>query len=90
MGRARRHNVASFVMEAVLISRNYLLKRPSPPSAVKVMVDQSVIPAMIDAAAAVEMQFERIAVVARRAPLIGVAVAFGAGLLASRIVRRWR
>ena len=77
-------------MEAVLISRSYLSKRPAPPSAVKVLVDQSVIPSLIDAAAAVEIQFERIAACARRTPLLGVAAAFGIGWTASRVLRSLR
>ncbi len=77
-------------METILITRNYLLKRPPPPSPVKVLVDQSVIPALIDAAASVEIQFERIAARARRAPLICVGVAFGIGWLASRALRSAR
>ena len=77
-------------METGVISRSYLLKRPPHPGPVKVLVDQSIIPAMIDAAATVELQIERIAARARRAPLLGVAAAFGVGWIASRMLRSFR
>nr|WP_294505869.1 hypothetical protein [uncultured Rhodopila sp.] len=70
-----------------MIGRNYLLKQPAAPSPVKVLVDQSVIPALIDAAAAVEVQIERFGGRARRAPVLCVGVAFGLGWAASRVLR---
>nr|WP_294527832.1 hypothetical protein [uncultured Rhodopila sp.] len=73
-----------------MIGPNYLLKQPAPPSPVKVLVDQSVIPALIDAAAAVEVQIERFGGRARRAPMMCVGVAFGIGWAASRILRSAR
>jgi hypothetical protein len=74
-------------MEAAMISRNYLLKQPASPSPVKILVDQSVIPALIDAAAAVEVLFERFGGRARRTPMTCVGVAFGLGWAASRVLR---
>jgi hypothetical protein len=73
-----------------MIGPKYLLKKPAPPSPVKLLVDQSIIPSLIDAAAAVEQQIERIAVCARRAPMTSLGVAFGLGLLASQVFRTLR
>jgi hypothetical protein len=77
-------------MEAGVISQNYLLKRPPEPSTIKVLVDQAVMPSLIDAAAAVEQQIERIGCCARRAPLSSIGAAFGLALVASRVLRRRR
>jgi hypothetical protein len=70
-----------------MVSRNYLLKQPAAPSPGKVFIDQAVIPALIDAAAAVEQQLERVATGVRNAPILGMGVACGVGWLASRAAR---
>ncbi len=64
-----------------MVSRDYLLKKGAGPSAPKLFLDQTIIPAAIDAAGAVEGVLERVAVRVRRMPVAALAAALGTGTL---------
>lgn len=65
-----------------MVSEAYLQDRPGPPLAARRFFDQQVIPAAIDAAAAVEALAERLAVQVRRAPAPVLGAVLAAGFLA--------
>ena len=58
--------------------RRYLLETP-PPGPMKQYFNQTVVPAMINAAGAVEVAAEQVAVRVRRRPMTGVGMALGIG-----------
>jgi hypothetical protein len=66
-----------------MVSLAYLLK---PPSAIHRFVNQRALPVLIDAAGAVELQLEQVAIAARTAPLACLVVAAGAGYLARTLL----
>ena len=70
-----------------MVDRDYLLSEPPPPSALKVRWDQQGIPALIDAAGALEGRLEEVAAAVRRAPVACVLVAAGLGFLAAQAGR---
>ncbi len=63
-----------------MVTKAYLLDK-APPPAWQHFVDLTVFPIVIDAAGAVEAQFEAVAVRARRSPLAALGFAFGLGCL---------
>jgi hypothetical protein len=73
-----------------MVSRGYLLKKPAPPSPVQAFVNQSVVPTLIDAAAAIEQRLERIACGVRCAPMFGLGMAVAMGWLTAQIFRSSR
>jgi hypothetical protein len=64
-----------------MVTQAYLLHRPPPPSNPKRFLDQQVIPALIDAAAAVEAQIETAANTTRRNPLLACGAMLAIGWL---------
>lgn len=68
------------------VEPNYMLEKPSGPSRSKLFLDQTVVPALANAAGAVEGGMERAVIVARRNPVLAVGLATGLGL----VVSRWR
>jgi hypothetical protein len=64
----------------MLINRDYMLEKPPGPSASKLFLDQAVVPALANAAGAVEAGVERVVVAARRNPRLAVGVVAGIGL----------
>ncbi len=65
-----------------MVSSDYMLKKPSRPSAPRLLLDQRVLPALIDLAGGVEARLERIAARTRLLPLTGLSAGLGIGLLA--------
>ncbi|AWN45219.1 hypothetical protein DK419_01830 [Methylobacterium terrae] len=64
----------------MLIDRDYMLEKPPGPSASKLFLDQTVVPALANAAGAVEAGIERVVVVSRRNPLLAFGIVAGIGL----------
>ncbi len=64
-----------------MVDRDYMLKKGAGPSAPKVFLDQTIVPALINAAGAVEGVLERVAVRVRRMPVAALAAAVGTGTL---------
>ena len=64
-----------------MIDRDYLLKKESGPSALKVFFNQKVVPAAINLAGAVEGILEQVAIQVRRKPMPALAAALGTGTL---------
>ncbi len=64
-----------------MVSKAYLLEKPSPPSVAKLFLDQQVVPALINGVGAIEQGLERVAVAARATPLAALVVALGLGCL---------
>jgi hypothetical protein len=60
-----------------MIDRDYLLRKPPPPKPWKQFLDLTVLPAMIDAAGAVEGLLERVAVQGRQRPFVTTGMALG-------------
>ncbi|HEY0425662.1 MAG TPA: hypothetical protein VGC82_20255 [Rhodopila sp.] len=60
-----------------MVDRNYLLRKPPPPPPWKQFLDLTVLPAMIDAAGAVEGLLERVAVQGRQRPALTTGMALG-------------
>ena len=74
-----------------MVSRSYLTDKPAPVSRPRIMIDQTVVPALIDLAGHIEAVLERLAVRTRAAPLLVTATAFGCGaLLGIRLSRGLR
>lgn len=73
-----------------MVQPHYMLAKPPGPSRPMVFLNQSVVPALIDASAAAEGAAERLAVFARRSPLVALVAAIGAGAVLSALVRRGR
>ena len=72
-----------------MVTRAYLLEKPPAVSPAKAMFDERVVPAAINAAAAVEVRLESLAQSARLYPLRTLALAFGSGcVLASLTPQR--
>jgi hypothetical protein len=69
-----------------MVTKNYMLKKPQGPSAPKLFLDQQVVPALIDAAGAVEGVLETIAVRSRAAPFSALGAALGTGALLSMVL----
>lgn len=70
-----------------MVDRSYMLAQPTRPSPVKVAFDQRVVPALIDAAGAVEGRVEAVSVVVKRAPVRSLLIAAGVGFLVVRAAR---
>jgi NADPH-dependent ferric siderophore reductase len=66
--------------DAMLVKPNYMLEKPPGPSQPKLFLDQTVIPALANAAGAVEGGVERAVVAARRDPILVFVLLAGAGL----------
>ena len=64
-----------------MVDTGYMLAKPSPPGPVKQYFDQTVMPAMINAAGAMEGVAEQVAVRVRRRPITGVGMALGLGCM---------
>ncbi|KMO34970.1 hypothetical protein VQ03_22755 [Methylobacterium tarhaniae] len=64
----------------MLVTREYMLEKPSGPSKPKLFLDQVVVPGLANAAGAVEAGIERLVIVARRNPALAVGVVAGLGL----------
>jgi hypothetical protein len=62
-------------------NQDYMLARPPPPSEVKRLFDQQVMPVLINLAAAVEEALQRLANGTRRAPAASVGAAFAIGMV---------
>jgi hypothetical protein len=73
-----------------MVSPSYLLtKHDTRPHSPKIFLDQTIVPALVNAAGDLEGMLERIAVRAKAAPIAAVATAFGLGVLLSiALVRR--
>ncbi len=71
-----------------MIGPRYLLHKPGGPATPKVILDQQVIPALIDAAGWVEGQAERFAGEVRRAPGPALGAVFLGGVLLAVLTRR--
>jgi hypothetical protein len=71
-----------------MVDRGYLLHQPPPPPAWKRLLDQAVVPAIIDAAALLEAGAEQVARRARVRPLLAAALMLGLGWSAGRIAPR--
>jgi hypothetical protein len=71
-----------------MVSKAYLLEKPAAPSAGKLFLDQHLIPLMIDAAGAVEQELERVAGIARAAPLASLAAALGVGWILRTVLAK--
>ena len=71
-----------------MVSKAYLLEKPAPPSAGKLFRDQRLVPLMIDTAGAVEQGLERVAVIARAAPLASLAVALNVGWMLRTVLAK--
>jgi hypothetical protein len=71
-----------------MIEPGYLSRKPAPRSAPKRLLDQNVIPALIDAAGGVEAAIERWAIQVRHAPARSLGIALGAGALVSFLLAR--
>lgn len=69
-----------------MVSSKYLLRDPGSPSTTKRVLDQRVIPLLIDSAGGVEVAFERVAVNIRRSPAVSMCIALGIGALLSFMV----
>ena len=74
-----------------MVSRTYLLAKDGPPSSPpKIFLDQTIVPALINAAGEGEAMLERLAVRTRAAPIPAVAAAFGVGVFLSILLMRRR
>jgi hypothetical protein len=73
-----------------MIESEYLTQKAPPPSAPKRVLDQKVIPVLIDAAGGIEAVIERWAVRVRQSPGQSICVALGAGALVSFLLGRRR
>jgi len=62
-----------------MVSRTYLLHRPAPPSSLRRIVHQRVIPAAIDTAGYAESLIEIIAARTRRQPRLALGLATAVG-----------
>lgn len=71
-----------------MVSRRYILHQRQAPGAMGLYVDQTVLPAAIDAAATAEAWLEETASTIRRRPRAAVAVAALAGLLLAALLPR--
>jgi len=71
-----------------MIKPRYLTHKPAPPAAPKRILDQVIVPALIDTAGALETAVERWAVRVRQSPGPSLGIAIGAGLLLSRLLAR--
>jgi hypothetical protein len=71
-----------------MVSPNYALARPAPPSALRRYFDQQILPVAIDAAGELEALLEQASLRARHYPLTTLGVAACIGLALSRLVRR--
>ena len=77
----------SAVVQSMIQTGDQAHKAVSTP---KRMLDHTLIPALIDAAGGVEAVIERWALRVRRAPSASLAIALGAGAMASLLTRRRR
>ena len=68
-----------------MITRDYMLAEPPPPSRLKVTWDLQAMPMLIDAAASVERQVENVLGTVRRVPVTCVLIAAGLGFLAAHV-----
>ena len=69
---------------------HYMLEKPSRPSRSRTVLNQGLIPALINVSGAAETVLERMAVVARRSPIMALGIAGGAGALLSVLLPRSR
>jgi hypothetical protein len=68
-----------------MVTSNYPLARPRPPSQLRRAFDRQVLPAMIDAAGVAEQVLERVAQRTRRQPMTVLALAVITGVLLSTL-----
>lgn len=73
-----------------MVSSAYMLDKPKTKAPTAVFVDQRIVPALIDAAAAIEGLIERVGVRTRAAPSGPLAAAFCAGALLAAVSRSRR
>jgi len=75
-----------------MVQPGYLLKKPPPPSAMRIFLDQRITPSLINAAGGVEMLVQRIARTTRESPAqaltLSLVVGFLLGSLCGRRDRR--
>ncbi len=71
-----------------MVSKSYMLAKKSPPSELRLVLDQQVIPAAINVAGAVEGLLERVAVRTRKRPATAVGAALTTAMLFSMLTRR--
>lgn len=62
-----------------MVDSSYMVAKPAPPAAWKRTLDLEVMPALIDAAAHLEVAAEALARRVRRQPTLGLGLAFGLG-----------
>ncbi len=74
-----------------MVNKSYMLEQKPPPSALKRIIDQDVIPVAINSAASVEMMLERVSVRTREQPVLALGTALTTAFAASFVVRYlWR
>ena len=73
-----------------MVSSAYLVDKPNGPSSAKVILDQMIIPALIDIAGDMEAMLERLSTRTRSAPGVALGTAFGLGVIVSLALRSRR
>ncbi len=68
-----------------MVDRRYLLEQPPAPTGLRAVVNQQVIPILVDAMGAVEVRLEVVATIVRRAPATSLLVAAAIGALLAQM-----
>ena len=71
-----------------MVSKSYMLEKKRPPSELRLVIDQRLIPAAIDVAGAIEAALERVAVRARQQPATAVGAALTGAATLAIVTRR--
>ena len=71
-----------------MVSVGYMIDKPAPPSALKVFIDQKVIPQAIDAAGAVESAAYELGEQVKARPVASIAIAALVGVLVGKAIFR--
>ena len=68
-----------------MVDRRYLLEQPPAPTGLRAVINQRVVPALVDIAGAVEVRLETVAETIRRKPAKSLLLAVGVGCLLARM-----
>ncbi len=80
--------MGALAMVGQMVSRSYLVEQPGKPGKAKLVVDQALIPRVIDQLHRLEMVLARIARRTRERPLTAIAACFAVGWLVGRQGKR--
>jgi hypothetical protein len=71
-----------------MVAPSYMLEKPAPPGRARTLLNQVAVPALIDIAAKLEEQAERLAVRTRASPVATLGWAIGVGYALSVVFPR--